>query len=986
MGKGKSQTTTNSTTTAPDQQAGDAYRSILQQAAGVAGTPYQAYTGELTAPINSQQQAGIAGINANANYAQPFINNASGMIQNASQPLTASQIANYQNPYTQSVVNATQAQFNNQNAQQQQQLTGNAIASGAMGGNRAGVAAANLANQQNLAQAPVIAGLYNQGYQNALTTAQQQYQANPMSAAYQLGNLGVAGQNAALTGAGTQLGAGTLQQQTQQAADTANYNQYAQQQAYPFQTLQWLAGIDTAVGSQLGGTSSGQTTQPAPNSAAQWAGLGISALGLLSDRRAKEDIEHIGKMNDGQNIYRYRYKGSPEWHIGPIAQEVERSHPDSVSEGVAGLKFVDLKGATDDAARSHFDTGGGVAGKPWATAAGWVPTINPTGGSGAPRGNAPSPANNSSPAVDPSKIINSAMGLAGQLSGPAWGGGSFWGGDAYGGSSSNPLPGLSADDYGPGFRQGGGVAGFADGGAPLFNDRWDASFPDLAGGKVPPPVLNDSANPFDPIHDPGPVATQEWRDANPLPGVAGGPAAVPDAAPVLAKSDPADDEGPDGGNLPLTAQPTAGLAPGTYADIPRYQTKDDDQRGFGIAGMLGLPEPSNAARAALIATGLGLLSSRSPNLGNALGDAGATGLATYAGVRKGEQDAQEKAAKLSQEADRIAKDIAIRTAAQQETARHNKATEAVGFKPTYGVIREEVDPGTGQMKKIYGWLDPNTRTAVAPAGPAPAADAPPALGAIDPHLSGPEYMTELEKRMPGYAGTVKAVGDYRQSITSLSRNAGYRERVLSDALRYNPDYDQTQFTGKSRAVSNFAGGPEGRTVRSLNVAIDHLGTLDEAAKAMQNGDLSVLNKVVNAYRKQTGSPLATNFDSIKQVVSAEIAKAVVGGQTALHDRDDMAQRANNSSSPAQLSGIVTEFKKLMAGQMKGLRKQYETSTRLKNFDDFLEPQTKAALDAVSSNGAHASASFTPPPGAVARSYKGKTYYYDPATKQPYAGQ
>lgn len=911
MSKKGSQTTTNSTTTAPDQQAGDAYRSILQQAAGVAGTPYQAYTGELTAPINSQQQTGIAGINQNANFAQPFINNASGMIQNASQPLTASQIASYQNPYTQSVIDATQAQFNNQNAQQQQQLTSNAVSSGALGGNRTGVAAANLAGQQSLAQAPVIAGLYNQGYQNALTTAQQQYQANPMAAAYQLGNLGVAGQNAALTGAGTQLGAGTLQQQTQQAADTANYGQYAQQQAYPFQTLQWLAGIDTAVGSQLGGTSSGQTTQPAPNSTAQWAGLGLAGRGLF--------------LKSGGRV-------------------------------------------------PHFDNGGGVAGKPWAGVTGWVPNINPTGGAGAPRGSAPSPANTSSPAVDPSKIINQAMGLAGKFGGSEMGSPGI----------SSPLSVIGgAGDYAvPTFmNRGGGVVGFADGGAPLFNDRWDATFPDLAGGKVPPPVVNDSANPFDPIRDPGPVAMQEWRDANPLPaapGVAGGP-----AAPVVAASDPADDEGPEGANLPPAAQPTAGLVPGTYSDIPRYQTHEDDHGWKGISGLLGFESPSNAARSALIATGLGLLSSRSPNLGNALGDAGQAGLATYAGVRKGEQDAAEKAAKLSQEADKIAKDIAIRTAAQQETARHNVATENAGYKPTFGVIGEAPDPSTGMTVKQYGWIDPNTRTT---AGGKPTAfgAAPPAP--IDPKLTGEDYITELGNRMPGYAKLVKAVGDYRQNIATLSRSRGYREQILQDALRYNPDYDQTQYTGRNRAVSNFAGGVEGRTVRSLNVAIDHLGTLDDAAKAMQSGDLPVLNRVVNAYRTQTGSPLATNFDSIKQVVSAEIAKAVVGGQTALHDRDDMAQRANNASSPAQLSGIITEFKKLMAGQMKGLRKQYETSTRLKNFDDFLEPATKTALDAVSAKGEHGSASFTPPTGAIARSYKGKTYYYDPATKQPYPGQ
>ena len=72
MGKG-SNTTTSSTSTRADPQADAAYRDILARAQGVASTPYQAYTGELTADVNSQQNAGISGINAAAGYANPYI-------------------------------------------------------------------------------------------------------------------------------------------------------------------------------------------------------------------------------------------------------------------------------------------------------------------------------------------------------------------------------------------------------------------------------------------------------------------------------------------------------------------------------------------------------------------------------------------------------------------------------------------------------------------------------------------------------------------------------------------------------------------------------------------------------------------------------------------------------------------------------------------------------------------------------------------------
>ena len=277
MGKG-SNTSTSNTTTAPNPQAMQAYSDLMARAQGVADTPYTPYGGEIVAPFNAQQNTGVAGINQYSGFAQPYIQQAAGLATNAASPITAAQIQQYESPYTQQVIDATQAQFDNQNQRQMQSVKGNAIAQGALGGNREAIAEAETANQQQLAQAPVIAGLRNQGYQTGLNTALTQQQAQA-AGAYSLGNLGVSGQNAGLTGATAQLGAGTAQQQTQQAKDAAAYQQFLTQQAYPFQTAQWLAGIDTGVGSQMGGTSSGSTTAPAPNSLNSWLGLGAAGIG-----------------------------------------------------------------------------------------------------------------------------------------------------------------------------------------------------------------------------------------------------------------------------------------------------------------------------------------------------------------------------------------------------------------------------------------------------------------------------------------------------------------------------------------------------------------------------------------------------------------------------------------------------------------------------------------------------------------------------------
>jgi hypothetical protein len=81
-------------------------------------------------------------------------------------------------------------------------------------------------------------------------------------------------------------------------------------------------------------------------------GGGGAAIGGLSDRDAKTDIEKVGELNDGLPVYSYRYNwDDPKIRrIGLIAQEVEKIKPHAVFE-MGGAKIVDyaaaLKAAND---------------------------------------------------------------------------------------------------------------------------------------------------------------------------------------------------------------------------------------------------------------------------------------------------------------------------------------------------------------------------------------------------------------------------------------------------------------------------------------------------------------------------------------------------------------------------------------------------------------------------------------------------------------
>ena len=420
---GKTSKSTQTITIPPEVLA--RYNAINARADVVTNRPYQYYQGEFVAPLTATQRAGMANVNAAAGIAQPYYGAATGQLlqaQGQTQPLFQRageniesglsgaqgyniaatnaalqgsqavdprqlEIQQFMSPYLQNVLQGTAGILNQQNQQQQAGQMGQAIRSGAFGGDRSGIAAANLAQQQNLANAKIYSDILNQGFNTALGAAQQQQglylsadQANraaiqalsdrlrgigetgfgqniaaagagqglakdiygtgaATSAA--LAGLGAGAQEAALSGAGAQLTAGQIEQATQQALDTAKYNEFLQAQSLPYQQLKLASDIAQGTGALSGSTTT--TAQPG---------------GFFSDERLKENIRPVGKTFDGQTIHSFNYKGDPRTQIGLIAQEVQKHHPEAV--GLAGgYKTVNYDKATEDAAeRGHMANGG----------------------------------------------------------------------------------------------------------------------------------------------------------------------------------------------------------------------------------------------------------------------------------------------------------------------------------------------------------------------------------------------------------------------------------------------------------------------------------------------------------------------------------------------------------------------------------------------------------------------------------------------------
>jgi len=337
---GKTATTTQSVQIPPEVLA--RYRAVNTRAEQVAEQPFQQYGGQFVAPITPTQQAGIGATYQAAGAAQPYYGAAAGLTAAGAAPVMPGELQTerYMSPYTQNVVEATRRGLEQQQGVQLAEQQAAAIRGGAFGGDRANIQRAVLKGQQGLATAQAIAPLYQQAFGQGLQTAQQQQgvglqaeQANAqraLAAGAQFGQLGTGAQQAGLAGAQALMGAGTLEQQTQQADLTARYQQFLQERGYPFQVAQFLANIAMGTGALSGSTTT--TTQPAP---------------FFSDEREKTNIKPLGK-----GLYAYDYKDDirrareegtpmPPKRVGPMAQDIEKKYPDQVDE-VAGRKVVNL--------------------------------------------------------------------------------------------------------------------------------------------------------------------------------------------------------------------------------------------------------------------------------------------------------------------------------------------------------------------------------------------------------------------------------------------------------------------------------------------------------------------------------------------------------------------------------------------------------------------------------------------------------------------
>lgn len=306
----------------------------------------QYFPGSTTVPLSADTQQALGSIRSRATLGSPLMGAAE---QQAQDTIQGKYLSPDSNPFLKDTFNQASGAVNSA-------VNGQFSAAGRYGsGAHAGV----LADKNNQLATDIYGGNYNnertrQATMSALapTLASQDY-----------------------TDANALLQSGNIQQQ-QSANDLQDQiNRFSFDQNQPLNRINSYSSLLNGYGG-LGGSSTSNTNTPTYTNTgsgilggglsgalggaglfnafpATLGALGLSAgtsgavggglgalLGLLSDRRLKENIKRVGTLISGIPVYAFNYIGNMTRQIGVMAQDVLRIKPEAVSRHGSGYYMV----------------------------------------------------------------------------------------------------------------------------------------------------------------------------------------------------------------------------------------------------------------------------------------------------------------------------------------------------------------------------------------------------------------------------------------------------------------------------------------------------------------------------------------------------------------------------------------------------------------------------------------------------------------------
>lgn len=275
--------------------------------------------------------------------------------------------------------------------------------------------------------------------------------------------------------------------------------------------------------------------------------------------------------------------------------------------------------------------------------------------------------------------------------------------------------------------------------------------------------------------------------------------------------------------------------------------------------------------------------------------------------------------------------------------------------------REQMEMGKGpQFATIghdaygnasYGFVDPRKGTvtpAQMPQGQQQGAAAPDAQ-----KLTGEDFLATLDKPI---ADQVRALAEGRLPVPgSFALKSPYWQRMMSYVSQFDPNFDAINYNARAATRKDFTSGKSAQNITSFNTALGHIDHLDKSIDALGNTRSSWLNSARNVVRRQgdvTYQQDLAKFETAKNAVVEELARAFKGTAGTLTEVEEWAKKIDATQSPEALHSVVKEAVALLSSRINSVGEQYNRGMGTsKQAVDLLTPDARSIYDRLYGSGA-----------------------------------
>ncbi|MDE2096399.1 MAG: hypothetical protein KGL39_04070, partial [Patescibacteria group bacterium] len=182
--------------------------------------------------------------------------------------------------------------------------------------------------------------------------------------------------------------------------------------------------------------------------------------------------------------------------------------------------------------------------------------------------------------------------------------------------------------------------------------------------------------------------------------------------------------------------------------------------------------------------------------------------------------------------------------------------------------------------------------------------------------------------------------------SSFAIQKPYWQKLISDASRVDPKFDQTTWAGRVATRRDFASGQAAKNLTAINTALMHAGVLSQAFDKLNNGEFPSWNAAVNWMQKEGGNPNYSNAREAVDALASESRKvfAQTGGG-GLTELENWERNFPLNGSPEQQKGALKQLVQLYDSRIDALGEQYSRGMgRTEDGLALLSPKGKLAYE------------------------------------------